>query len=186
MAGVGPRGQARDRGRQPGLESPDLGRRSGAPGRARNVRPAHVCHPAGTRELGRQPPALPRVVEKPGRTKDEASRCWHGPSILRHVEVAYSDGRVALETLRCVVVHSSQLAQQHTSTSAVAQAKEAHAVAAMAEYEGRGQGRRGRRPRPWRDHAVGYHGVAAPRRPRRARRGRPAKTAPQRQREAIA
>jgi hypothetical protein len=52
------------------------------------------------------------------------------------------------------------------------------AEAAMAEYEGRGQGRRGRRTRPWRYHAVGYHVVADTRRTRRARRGRPAQTAP--------
>ena len=50
--------------------------------------------------------------------------------------------------------------------------------AAIAEYEGRGQGRRGRRPRPWRYHAVRYRVVAETRRTRRARRGRPAKTEP--------
>src|SRR5262245_9959379 len=113
----------------------------------------------------------------------------------RHVRVEYSDGRVAREALRFVIVHSSQLAQQQTSTYAVAQEKEAQAVAdhrqrvqarwfvcrpdaeaAIAEYEGRGQGRRGRRPRPWRYHTVGYPVVAETRRPRRARRGRPAKT----------
>jgi transposase len=142
---------------------------------------------------GRQQPALPLLVEKPGRTKAEAPRFWHGQSLRRHVEVEYSDGRVALEALRFVVVHSSQLAQQQTSTYAVAQEKEAQAVAdhrqrvqarwfvcqpdaeaAIAEYEG--QGRRGRRPRPWRYHAVGYHVVADTRRTLRARRGRPAKT----------
>jgi transposase len=146
---------------------------------------------------GRQQPALPLLVEKPGRTKEEAPRCWHGQSMRRHVEVEYSDGRVALEALRFVIVHSSQLAQQQTSTYAVAQEKEAQAVAdhrqrvqarwfvcrpdaeaAIAEYEGRGQGRRGRRPRPWRYHTVGYHVVADARRTRRARRGRPAKTDP--------
>jgi hypothetical protein len=31
---------------------------------------------------------------------------------MRQVEVEYSDGRVTAETLRFVVVHSSQLAQQ--------------------------------------------------------------------------
>ena len=55
---------------------------------------------------------------------------------------------------------------------------EADAAAAIAEYEGRGQGRRGRRPRPWRYHAVRYRVVAETRRTRRARRGRPAKTDP--------
>ena len=146
---------------------------------------------------GQQQPALPLLLEKPGRTKDEAPRRWHGQSVSRQVEVEYSDGRVALETLRFVVVHSSPLAQQQTQASTAAQAKEAAAVlahvkpvpaqwfageadaaAAIAEYEGRGEGRRGRRPRPWRYHAVRYRVVAETRRTRRARRGRPAQTEP--------
>src|SRR5215471_17931389 len=61
---------------------------------------------------GRQQPALPLRVAKPGRTKDEAPRRWHGPSVIRQVEVEYSDGRIVSEALRFVVVHSSQLAQQ--------------------------------------------------------------------------
>jgi transposase len=61
---------------------------------------------------GQQHPALPLLIEKPGRTKDETPRCWHGQSVYRHVEVEDSDGRVAQEKLRFVVVHSSQLAQQ--------------------------------------------------------------------------
>src|SRR5947209_8818991 len=144
---------------------------------------------------GRQQPTLPLLVEKPGRTQDEAPRRWQGQSVLRQVAVEYSDGRVAQEALRFVVVHSSQLAQQQTQTSAAAQVKEAEAVAdhikrvqarwfaclpdaeaALAEYEG--QGRRGRRPRPWRYHAVRYRSVADTRRTRRARRGRPAKMDP--------
>jgi transposase len=144
---------------------------------------------------GQQQAALPLLLEKPGRTKDEAPRRWHGQSVIRQVEVEYSDGRVALEALRFVVVHSSQLAQQQTQAYTAAQAKEADAVmahvkhvqarwfaceadaaAAIAEYEGRGQGQRGRRPRPWRYHAVRYRVVAETRRTRRARRGRPAKT----------
>jgi transposase len=118
---------------------------------------------------GQQQAALPLLVEKPGRTKAEAPRRWHGQSVMRPVEVEYSDGRVTLEALRFVLVHSSQLAQQQTSTYVMAQEKEAQAVAdhmqrvqarwfvcrpdaeaAIAEYEGRGQGRRGRRTRPWR------------------------------------
>ena len=86
--------------------------------------------------------------------------------MLRQGEVEYRDGRVAQETLRFVVVHSSQLAQQQTQTYATAQEKEAATVAdhvrhvqarwfaclpdaeaAIAEYEGQGQGHRGRRPR---------------------------------------
>ena len=144
---------------------------------------------------GRQQPALPLVLEKSGRTQAEAPRRWHGQSVLRQVEVEYSDGRVAQEELRFVVVHSSQLAQQQTQTYAAAQVKEAAAVAdharhvqarwfaclpdaeaAIAEYEG--QGHRGRRPHLWRYHAVRYHSVAATRRTRRARRGRPTKMDP--------
>jgi transposase len=146
---------------------------------------------------GQQQEALPLLLEKPGRTQAEAPRRWHGHSVCRQVEVEYRDGRVAQETLRFVVVHSSQLAQQQTQSYASAQAKEAEALAdhvtrvhaqwfaclpdaeaAIAAYEGRGQGRRGRRPRPWRYHAVRYHIVADTRRTRRAQRGRPAKTEP--------
>jgi transposase len=146
---------------------------------------------------GAQQPALPLLVEKPGRTKDEACRQWHGQSVIRPVEVEYSDGRVTQEDLRFLVVHSSQLAQQHTQTYASAQEKEAEALtdhvqrvharwlaceadaeAAIAEYEHQEPGRRGRRPHPWRYHAVRYRVVADTRRMRRARRGRPAKTDP--------
>ena len=158
----------------------------------------HTCAVRQALEAwGQQQPALPLLLEKPGRTKDEAPRRWHGQSVIRQVEVEYSDGRVALEALRFVVVHSSQLAQQQTQAYTAAQAKaaaavmahvkqvqaqwfacEADAAAAIAEYEGRGEGRRGRRPRPWRYHAVRYRVVAETRRTRRARRGRPAKTEP--------
>jgi transposase len=143
---------------------------------------------------GQQQPALPLLVEKPGRTQDEACRRWRGQSVIRQVEVEYGEGQVAQAALRFVVVHSSQLAQQQAQTSAATQVKEAEALAdhikhvearqfacladaeaAIAEYEGRGQGRRGRRPRPWRYHAVRYRVVSATRRARRARRGRPAK-----------
>jgi hypothetical protein len=87
---------------------------------------------------GRQPPTWPLVAEKPGRTRDAAPRVWHGPSLLRPVEVEYSDGRVALEALRFVIVHASPLAQQQTSTYAVAQEQEAPAVA---DHRQRGQAR---------------------------------------------
>ena len=146
---------------------------------------------------GQQQPVLPLLAEKPGRTKAEACRRWHGQSVFRPVEVEYSDGRVTPEELRFLVVHSSQLAQQQAQSYGAAQAKEAEAVAdhvrqvharwfaclpdaeaAIAEYEGRGRGRRGRRPRPWRYHTVRYGTVAATRHTRRARRGRPAKTDP--------
>lgn len=36
---------------------------------------------------GRHHPVFPVLVEKPGRTKDEAPRCWRGQSVLRPVEV---------------------------------------------------------------------------------------------------
>jgi len=117
--------------------------------------------------------------------------------VLRQVEVEYRDGRVAQETLRFVVVHSSPLAQQQTQPYAAAQGKEAaawadhmrrvharwfaclpDAEAAITEYAGQGQGHRGRRPRLWRYHAVHYHRVAETRRTRRTRRGRPAKMDP--------
>ena len=146
---------------------------------------------------GQQQLALPLLVEKPGRTKVEAPRRWHGQSVMRQVEVEYSDKRVVQKEVRFVVVHSSQLAQQQARSYAAAQAKEAEAVtahvrqvharwfacqpdaeAAIAEYEGWGQGRRGRRPRPWRYHTVRYGIMAETRPTRRARRGRPAKTDP--------
>ena len=146
---------------------------------------------------GQQQPVLPLLVEKPGRTKAEEPRRWHGQSVRRQVEVEYSDGRIAQEELRFVVVHSSQLAQQQTQTYAAAQEKEAAALAdhgrhvhaqwfaclpdaeaAIAAYEGQRPGHRGRRPRPWRYHAVRYRIVADTRRTRRPQRGRPAKTDP--------
>ena len=78
---------------------------------------------------GQQQGALPLLLEKPGRPKAEAPRCWHGQSVCREVEVEDREGRVAQEALRFVVVHSSQLAQQQTQTYAAAQEKEAAAVA---------------------------------------------------------
>jgi len=36
---------------------------------------------------GQQPPAVPLRVEKPGRTRDEAPRRWHGQSVIQQVEV---------------------------------------------------------------------------------------------------
>jgi transposase len=144
---------------------------------------------------GQQQPALPLLVEKPGRTKDEEPRRWHGQSVLRPVEVEWGDGHITQEGLRFVVVHSSQLAQQQAQTYAAAQIKEAQAVAehvkrvearrfacvadadaAMADYAGQGPGRRGRRPRLWRYHTIRYRVVTETGRRRHTRRGRPAKT----------
>jgi len=146
---------------------------------------------------GQQQPRLPLLLEKPGRTKADVCRRWHGQSVMRSVEIEDSQGQVSHATLRFVVVHSSQLAQQQTQTYTRSQAKDAEtmanhikrvaaqgfacvadAEAAIADYEGHGQGRRGRRPRPWRYHAVAYRVVADTRRTRRTRRGRPAKTDP--------
>jgi transposase len=146
---------------------------------------------------GQQHPTLPLLVEKPGRTKAEAPRHWHGQSVYRRVEVEDSKGQVTQGELRFVVGHARQLAQPQTQAYSAAQAKEAEAVvehsphvqarwfaceadavAAIAEDEHRGPGQRGRRPQTWRYHAVRYRVVGDPRPTRRARRGRPAKTEP--------
>jgi hypothetical protein len=126
------------------------------------------------------------------RIRQELPRQWHRQSVVRRVEVDYSDERVTQEALRFLVVHSSQLAQQAAIAYAAAQAKEiacitehvqrvearwfacvADAEAAIAEYEGRGQGRRGRRPWPWRYHALHYRVEAVSQYQKRTQRGRP-------------
>jgi transposase len=148
---------------------------------------------------GQQHGPLPLLLEKPGRTRQESPRRWHGRSVVRQVEVEYADGRRAVEGLRFLVVHSSQLAQQAAGAYTAAQAKEAErltehiqrvearwfacaadAEAAITEYEGRGQGRRGRKPRPWRYHVLHYQVEAVSVPQKRLRRGRPSKAeAPQ-------
>jgi hypothetical protein len=45
-------------------------------------------------------------VEKPGRTQDEAPRRWHGQRVIRQVEVEDSDGWVALEPRRFIVLEA--------------------------------------------------------------------------------
>ena len=143
---------------------------------------------------GQQQGALPLLLEKPGRTRQEPPRRWHGQSVVRHVPVEYADGRLDVAEIRFLVVHSSQLAHQTAIAYAAAQAKEAEHIAehvqhvearwfacaadaeeAMADYEGRGQGRRGRQARPWRYHTLHYRveGVSVPK--KRTRRGRPPK-----------
>jgi hypothetical protein len=143
---------------------------------------------------GQQHGPLPLLLEKPGRTRQESPRCWHGASVIRQVEVEYADGRRAVEAIRFLVVHSSQLAQQAAVAYTAAQAKEAErmtehsrriearrfacaadAEAAIADYEGRGQGRRGRKPRLWRYHALHYRVAAVSVPAKRTRRGRPPK-----------
>jgi transposase len=148
---------------------------------------------------GQQHGPLPLLLEKPGRTRQECMRSWHGQSVVRQVEVEYADARLAVEELRFLVVHSSQLAQQAAAAYTAAQAKEAERVAehsrriearcfacaadaeaAIADYEGRGQGRRGRKPRLWRYHALHYRVEAVSVPAKRAHRGRPPKAeAPQ-------
>jgi transposase len=145
---------------------------------------------------GQQHGPLPLLLEKPGRTRQEPPRRWHGQSVRRCVAVEYADGRQDVAELRFLVVHSSQLASQAAEAYAAAQAQEAAQVtehiqrvearwfacvadaeAAIAEYEGHGQGRRGRKPRPWRYHALHYRVEAVKQRQKRTQRGRPPKTA---------
>jgi transposase len=148
---------------------------------------------------GQQQETLPLLLEKPGRTRQEPPRRWHGQSVTRRVAVEYADERLDVAELRFLVVHSSQLAHQAAVAYAAAQAKEAErlaahlqhvearwfacaadAEAAIAEYEGRGQGRRGRKPQPWRYHALHYQVAAVSVPQKRTRRGRPSKAeAPQ-------
>ncbi len=148
---------------------------------------------------GQQHGALPLVLEKPGRTRQEPPRRWHGHSVVRRVPVEYADGRLAVAEIRFLVVHSSQVAHQAAAAYAAAQAKEAErgaehvqhvearwfacaadAEAAIAEYDGRGQGRRGRKPRPWRYHGLHSQVEAVSVPQKRTRRGRPPKAeAPQ-------
>src|SRR2546422_7129555 len=148
---------------------------------------------------GQQHGALPLVLEKPGRTRQEPPRRWHGHSVVRRVPVEYADGRLAVAEIRFLVVHSSQLAHQAAAAYAAAQAKEAERVAAhvqhvearwfacaadaeaaLAECDGRCQGRRGRTPRPWRYHGLHSQVEAVSVPQKRTRRGRPPKAeAPQ-------
>ena len=149
----------------------------------------------GLEAWGQQQAALPLWLEKPGRTRQEPPRRWHGQSAVRGVEVAYREGRVALEAIRFVGVHSSPLAHQQVKAFANAQAQAAERVAepvrrvaarrcacgaeaeaASADDAGRGQGRRGRRPRPWHSHALHYRAEGFSHRQTRTRRGRPRKT----------
>src|SRR5438132_3358453 len=78
---------------------------------------------------GQQQGALPLLLDKPGRTRQEPPRRWHGQSVTRPVEVEYADGRLAVAEIRFLVVHSSQLAHQAAAAYAAAQAKEAERVA---------------------------------------------------------
>jgi transposase len=141
---------------------------------------------------GQQQGALPLLLDKPGRTRQEPPRQWHGQSVVRRVPVEYPDGRLDVAEIRFLVGHSSQVAHQMAVAYAAAQAKDAERLAehvqrvearwfacaadaeeAIADYEGRGQGRRGRKPHPWRYHALHYRGEAVNSPKKRTRRGRP-------------
>src|SRR4029434_9632761 len=43
---------------------------------------------------GQQHGPLPLLLEKPGRTRQEPPRRWHGQSIIRRVAVEYADGHL--------------------------------------------------------------------------------------------
>ncbi len=148
---------------------------------------------------GQQHGPLPYCSKNLAGHGQEPPRRWHGQSVVRRVAVEYADGRLDVEEIRFLVVHSSQLAQQAATAYTAAQAKEAERVAehiqrvearwfacaadaeaAISDYEGRGQGRRGRTPRLWRYHALHYHVEAVSTPKKRTRRGRPPKAeAPQ-------
>jgi hypothetical protein len=53
---------------------------------------------------GQQQEALPLLLDKPGRTRQEPPRRWHGRSVTRPVAVEYADGRLAVEEVRFLVV----------------------------------------------------------------------------------
>ena len=180
----------------------------GADSQADGQRPRGVClaqrvglitlvpRPGAVRQEGEawgpQHGVLPVWLEKPGRTRQEPSRCWHGQRVVRRVPVADADGRLDAAERRCLVVHSSQGAQQAATAYAAAPATEAERVAeplqrvearglacaadaeaASSAYAGRGQGRRGRPPRLWRSHVLHYPVEAVSPPKQRPRRGRP-------------
>ena len=61
---------------------------------------------------GQQQEALPLVLEKPGRPRQEAPRRWHGASVVRQGEVEDAEGHRDGAASRFLVVPSSQLAPQ--------------------------------------------------------------------------
>ena len=73
-----------------------------------------------------QPVAL--MLEKPGRTRQELPRRWHGQSVVRRVPVEHADGRLDVAEIRFLVIHSSQLAHQAAVAYTAAQAKEVERV----------------------------------------------------------
>ena len=142
---------------------------------------------------GQQHSVLPLWLEKPGRTRQEPPRRWHGQSVVRRVPVEYADGRLDVAEIRFLVAHSSQLAHQAAVAYAAAQAKEAERVTAHVRHvEARWFARRRcgggycrvrrawpgaawRQPRPWRYHVLHYQVEAVNVPQKRTRRGRPPK-----------
>ena len=84
---------------------------------------------------GQQHGAMPFLLEKPGRTRQEPPRQWHGQSVVRLVPVEYTDGRLDGAEIRFLVVHSIQLAHQTAGAYADAQAKEAERFAEHVETQ---------------------------------------------------
>jgi hypothetical protein len=85
---------------------------------------------------GQQHGAWPLWLDKPGRTRQEPPRRWHGHRVVRRVPVEDADGRLDVADIRLLVVHSSQLAHQAAAAYAAAQAKEAERVAAHVQHVG--------------------------------------------------
>jgi hypothetical protein len=63
---------------------------------------------------GQQQDGLPLLLEKPGRTRQEAPRRWHGRRVTRPVAVEYADGRLAVEELRFLPVTLVHFAVDNT------------------------------------------------------------------------
>ena len=55
---------------------------------------------------GHQQETLPIFLEKPGRTQQEVPRRWRGQSVLRRVDMEYTDGRIGQEESRISSVGS--------------------------------------------------------------------------------
>lgn len=190
----------------------DGGRGLGADSQAEGQRPRGRClakpgglitlgpRPWGVRQAcergGPQQPAVPRVRDKPGRTRPEPPRRWQGQRVRRRVAVAEAEGRHDMAARRWLGVPSRPVAQQAAAAYAAAHPKEAErvtehwqrvaarwgawaadAAAAMAADDGRGQGRRGRQPPPWRSPPRRARREEVTPRQQRTPRGRPPKAA---------
>jgi hypothetical protein len=83
---------------------------------------------------GQQQGALPMLLEKPGRTRQEPPRRWHGQSVVRCVPVEYTDGRLDVAEIRLLVVHLIPLAHQTAGAYTAAQAKETEHIAEHVQH----------------------------------------------------